>query len=442
MDAESQTAWHPDRSWVDPLISMLALLALLASAYTLWARQLSAKRPLERAGLPARLMEVVLAGPRLLTGQTTAASQWTKAERQLKEPWDQALLAVLKAELNDPKARRPEATPAGAPGERFLRTWLAAYGDGPLPDQATRTEIHRRLGGGYAADLLEARLRDREGGGEALRTQARSALRTRVVGLGLLSGLVLALAAGGLALGIYLLVTLNKAPARPLPSWSMSGRAAAVVLLTWFLAFFLSGNLAALLLSPWPSLRWVALPLGYLMQAAFGVGLICKAEGITFATLWRRLTPGRTGPDLAWGGAFVALAVFLVIAVALIASPILKPSQSAQRELQDLLRGLSGLGPTLALFLTVAGLAPFFEELLCRGFLLPILARKQGMALALLVSALLFGAMHLQPAGLPTLCTLGWALGLAMRQTGSLRTPILLHACWNGCLFLLMRAFA
>jgi len=128
--------------------------------------------------------------------------------------------------------------------------------------------------------------------------------------------------------------------------------------------------------------------------------------------------------------------------VALTSNLLLKPDQSPQRDLQELLRSLSGWGPSLALFLTVAGLAPFFEELLFRGFLLPILARRQPMALALVVSALLFGAIHLQPAGLPTLSALGWVMGLAMRQTGSLRTPILVHACWNGSLFLLMRAFA
>jgi membrane protease YdiL (CAAX protease family) len=61
--------------------------------------------------------------------------------------------------------------------------------------------------------------------------------------------------------------------------------------------------------------------------------------------------------------------------------------------------------------------------------------------MALLGSALLFGAIHLQPAGLITLATLGWALGLAFRHTGSLRTPILVHACWNGTLFLLLRFF-
>jgi hypothetical protein len=90
----------------------------------------------------------------------------------------------------------------------------------------------------------------------------------------------------------------------------------------------------------------------------------------------------------------------------------------------------------------VAGLAPCFEELLFRGFLMPVLARGQRMAVALMLSALLFGAIHLQPAGLPTLVTLGLVMGLAMRHTGSLRTPLLLHACWNGSLFLLLRAFA
>jgi membrane protease YdiL (CAAX protease family) len=103
---------------------------------------------------------------------------------------------------------------------------------------------------------------------------------------------------------------------------------------------------------------------------------------------------------------------------------------------------LSGWAPNLVLLLTVAGLAPAFEELLFRGFLLPVLARSQRMAVALVLSALLFGAIHLQPTGLPTLSALGLAMGLAMRHTGSLRTPILVHACWNGSLFLLLRAFA
>jgi len=447
MTSKPRSSWQPDRSWADPLIALLALLALLAAGFTLRARQQGARRPAERASLQARMLEVALAGPQAFVGRPASAKEWTKAETQLKEPWDRALLIVLKTELGEAKHSAPrldEAGPArlGPAGERFRHAYLAAYAGGPLPAPGERLELHRRLGAGYAADLLEARFLDRESGGEALRARARAALMTRLAGLALLGLGVLTLAAAGLAVGIYLLVVRGKNPAPLLPAWSLSGRACALVLLGWFLAFFISGNLAGLLLHPWPGLRWLALPLGYLLHAGFGIQLLCRAEGLGFGELWQRVAPGRAGRDLAWGGAFLALAVLLVIVVALVSNLIFRPEQSPQRDLQELLRSLSGWGPTLALFLTVAGLAPFFEELLFRGFLLPVLARKHRLAVALALSALLFAVIHLQPAGLPVLSTLGLAMGLAMRHTGSLRTPILVHACWNGGLFLLMRAFA
>jgi len=394
-------------------------------------------------------MEVALAGPRLLGGTLGKASDWAKAEAQLKEPWDRALLAVLKAELDDPKeggatgAPGPErAAPEGLAGVSFRRACLAAYAGEALPEPSEREEVHRRLGNGHGADLLEARLRDREGGGDLLRAQTRRTLRLHLAGLGFLGILVLGLGAGGIGVGIYLVLNRRTPPLRPLPVWSLPGRAAALVFLGWFLGFFLAGNLTGLLLLPWPGLRWMIVPLASLLHMAFGLRLLCWAEGLSFSALWRRVAPGPVGKDLAWGGAFLALAVLLVIVVALVSGLILKPDQSPQRELQDLLRSLSGWGPGLILFLVVAVLAPFFEELLFRGFLLPILARHQGMGAALILSALLFGAIHLQPAGLPTLGALGFVMGLAMRHTGSLRAPILVHACWNGGLFLLMRAFA
>jgi hypothetical protein len=238
------------------------------------------------------------------------------------------------------------------------------------------------------------------------------------------------------------LVATRRVTPPPLPAWGLSGRAAAIVFLAWFLGFFLAGSFAGLLLSPWPSLRWLALPGGYLLHACFGLRLITWAEGLRFGELWNRVARGKPGKDLAWAIPFLALAVTLVLLVAMISSWILSPSQNPQRDLQELLQGVSGWPTTLVLFLTVAGVAPVFEELFFRGFLLPILARQNRMAWALLASAGLFGAIHLQPAGLPILATLGWVLGLAMRQTGSLRTPILLHACWNGTLFILLRGMA
>ena len=446
MSAASRQPWHPDRRWADSLITLLALLALLVVGLTLAARQRSAQRPSERASLQGRLMEVALGGPGLLLHREGASRDWGRAENQLKEPWDRALLAVLRAELSDPKEPSARwldgATPAGAGGPSFRRVCLAAYAGAPLPSGADRAEVHRRLGAGYAADLLEARLRDRETGGEPLRAQARRNVATRLAGLAAMGSLVVAAAAGGLALLIYLLVTQDRPPPQPMPAWSLSGRAAALVLLTWFLGFFLASNLAGLLLAPWPGLRWLTIPLGYTLHAALGIRLLCWAEGLSLRELWQRVAPGRPGRDLAWGGAFLGLAVLLVLAVALVVGPLLSPDQSPQRDLQELLRSLRGWLPNLALFLTVTLLAPCFEELLFRGFLLPVLAQRQRLALALVLSALLFGAIHLQPAGLPMLSALGFVMGLAMRHTGSLRTPILIHACWNGSQFLLLRVFA
>jgi len=444
MPAAARPSWHPDRRWADSLILLLALLALLAAGLTLQARRRSAGRPSERVSLQGRLVEVALGGPELLLKRVGHTRDWTRAEAQLREPWDRALLAVLRAELGDqPGPALPwieRATPAGSGGESFRRACLAAYASAPLPAGTDRAETHRRLGDGYAADLLEARLQDRGSGGEALRAQSRRALLLRLAGLAGLGLLVLTAAASGLALLIHLAVSPGQP--RPLPEWTLSGRAASLVLLAWFLGFFLAGNLAGLLLAPWPGLRWLSLPLGYALHAGLGLGLLCRAEGIGLRTLWHKVAPEPAGRDLAWGFAFLGLAVFLVLAVALVTGPLLSPDQSPQRDLQELLRGLRGWAPNVALFLTITLLAPCFEELLFRGFLLPVLARRLPLAWALVLSALLFGAIHLQPAGLPVLGTLGLALGLAMHRTASLRTPILVHACWNGCQFLLLRAFA
>ncbi|BDU70663.1 hypothetical protein GETHOR_27640 [Geothrix oryzae] len=448
MTSDRRAPWDPDRRWADPLIALLALLAMLAVGFTLRVRTSALRRPAERASLQGRMLEAVLAGPHLLTGAKIAPKAWTQAQHQLKEPWDRALLAVLMAELGEAdqsdQARRLAAAPTGEAAKPFQGAFAAAYGTGPLPDRASREGIRRRMGSGYAAALLEARLLDREapGTGAALRAEARSALLTRLGGLGALGLMVFLLGAGGLAMGLYLWSVRKQPPARPLPAWELSDRAAILILLVWFLAFFVAGNLAALLLLPWPSLRWAAVPLGTLLHAGVGVRLLCAAEGLRFRELWQRVAPGPVLKNLGWAAAFLALAVTLVLAVTLLSAPILKPDQNPQRDLQELLRGLSGWGPALTMFAVVAGLAPLFEELLFRGFLLPVLARRGRVGMALLVSALVFGAIHLQPTGLPTLATLGLVLGLALRHTGSLWPPILVHACWNGGIFLLMRALA
>lgn len=442
MDAAPATPWQPDRRWADPLIALLATLALLAAGLTLLSKQARAGRPADHASLQGRMMEPLLSAPRLLGSRIPlGGTSVARAQAQLKEPWDRALLSVLAAENGDLATGRELArAPQGPWGDRFRAAWAAAYDHGPLPAGPLAPELRERLGHGYAAAMLASRLADRASGhGEAQRTAARDALLLRLAALGAFGLVVTGLGLGGVAVGIYLAVTRKEPLPQALPAWGLSGRAAALVLLTWFLLFFLAGNLAALLMAPFPHARWLAVPLGYGLHAAGGIALLCRAEGIPFRELWRRLTPPPTHRALAWGPAFLALAVTLVMGLAMLLGPFLKSDQAPQRELVELLRGLDGWGPTVAMFLVVAGLAPFFEETLFRGFLLPVLARRWPVAWALLGSALLFGAIHLQPLGLPTLSALGLVLGLAMRRTGSVWTAILVHGCWNGAVFILMR---
>ena len=133
--------------------------------------------------------------------------------------------------------------------------------------------------------------------------------------------------------------------------------------------------------------------------------------------------------------------------MALVFSPLLPGGEPPQRELLDYLTRFRGTWTVVALFLTVAVLAPTFEELMFRGFLLPWLGtRLEGRVgwvrarwLAAALTGVGFGIMHLQPLGLPALTTLGVVLGFAFLRTGNLLTAILVHGLWNGGVFILLR---
>ena len=81
-------------------------------------------------------------------------------------------------------------------------------------------------------------------------------------------------------------------------------------------------------------------------------------------------------------------------------------------------------------------IAPLVEELLFRGFLLPPLTRRLGRSLAVVLTALLFGLLHLSdPASVPPLVAFGLALGGLRQWSGSLGPSVLLHALNNAAAF-------
>ncbi len=422
--------WNPDKAWADPLIGILALLCFLASSMALSSRSRTAAQAPRTVSLQGRMMELAL-GAQIALGMPSAKAP---EPRDLANPWDRALAAVLAAESKalEPAKRLVREEPQDP---AFRAAFEAAYvqaASGPLSPA-----VREGLGSGLAARLLEARLAP-EGTRANARKAAIESYHIRIATLLGLGALGCLLALGGIAYGILLAANWPR-PAPVGPRFPLPWRAVALVFLGWFAGFFLMSLLASTLGGALPALRPWTLPLGYVGQAAWGLWLILQATGQSFRELRSQLFPGTWGTSLAhalggWGLALVAITL-----LGLLLSPFLRGKASPQEELVEGLRSAQGL-QSVALFLTVAVLAPCFEELMMRGFLLGHLRTRWKAFPALAATSLIFGFIHLQPLALPTLSTLGALLGLILLRTGDLRSSILIHGAWNGSIFLLVRA--
>lgn len=430
----------------DPLLGIIWILVLLLGSLAALQRQPSRELQPQAAGLTGRILE--LQAFALELRPTAGAPIFSRLAGNLSMPWDRALGGVLAAEAGDlPTARAlalegPEAPGAGT---AFRDCFRAAYEAGPQPPENMARPVFRALGEGYGARLLEARLLERKGdaaGAKALREATRQRTGVRFAGLAGAGLVVLALFLAGMAFGAFLVVTRKVPPRLELPPVALDGRTLAAVFGLWALGLLLSGSVVSALLLLVPGLKPYALLLGYGAHAIVGISLLAAAEGRSLGQVLARLGSPAPLRSLGWAAGFLALAVTLVVLVGLAMSPFLRSSQPPQRELMEMIRGTGGLLPTLVLFLTMAILAPCFEELLFRGTLLPWLQSRLGASWAIPVSALAFAAIHLQLLALPTLFTLGAVLGLAARRTGGLLAPIAVHAVWNGSVFLMMKLLA
>lgn len=447
--------WNPDRRWADPFIALLTLLIVLMLGATFRTRVTRPAPPPDRVQLQGRLADLSLGAAKVLGpmagGALARADSMPKLVAGLHQGWDRAVLAVHAAEKGDLDlgARLAQDAPGGA-GAAFRTAWSWGYrGEGRAPAPAELAAVRQALGAGCAAEFLEARCAARSGGDpKPYERRAEAWLAPRLAMLGALSGGALLLGLGGLAFLVVLAVTTPRP--RTLPRFGMSGRAVLIVLLGWFLTHLMAGWVIGLVLAAARPLRPLALPLTYLFHAGLGTAYLCWAEGLSWRQLARKVAPGAHGRAVLQGVLFLALAFAMVMLATLAVSPFLRSAEPPQRELMDMLSRLRGPLTVTLVFLTVAVLAPVFEELLFRGFMLPwlgermerTLGRRLGWTAAVAVSGLTFAAMHLQPMGLPTLGTLGLVLGLAFFRTGNLLTSIVVHGIWNGGIFLLLRLAA
>lgn len=119
---------------------------------------------------------------------------------------------------------------------------------------------------------------------------------------------------------------------------------------------------------------------------------------------------------------------------------------------QTLWQGQGGSNPLLSLalesqdkvalaifFFTASIAAPFFEEMMFRGFLIPSLSRYLPIWGAIGLSSLIFAVAHLNLSEVLPLMTLGVILGMVYSRSQNLLASMLLHGLWNsGTLLSLM----
>lgn len=112
--------------------------------------------------------------------------------------------------------------------------------------------------------------------------------------------------------------------------------------------------------------------------------------------------------------------------------------EEVEKRARDLADSATG-GWAIVLFFVVVIGAPIVEEIVYRGFLQQGLERSINPTVALVTTAAIFAAIHLQPVEFPGLFAFALVLGWTYRKTQRLGLPIITHMAFNASgLFVVM----
>ena len=135
---------------------------------------------------------------------------------------------------------------------------------------------------------------------------------------------------------------------------------------------------------------------------------------------------GRSG----WSMALIVSV--MAIAAAFVTEPVSMLLPEMSEEMKQAMELLLN-GPVWVVMLSVSVFAPFFEEWLCRGVILRGLLKKMSPAWAIIISALVFGLIHMNLWQAIPAFLIGCLLGYVYYKTGSLKLTMLMH-CVNNTL--------
>ena len=134
-------------------------------------------------------------------------------------------------------------------------------------------------------------------------------------------------------------------------------------------------------------------------------------------------------------GKFSGLSIAIAVSVATLAAAFaLDPLNIVMPPMPESLEQMMSAmmdGPFWVTILSVSVFAPFFEEWLCRGMILRGLLQKMKPVWAIVVSALVFALIHLNPWQAIPAFVFGIIFGYVYYRTGSLKLTMLMH-CVNN----------
>lgn len=189
-------------------------------------------------------------------------------------------------------------------------------------------------------------------------------------------------------------------------------------------------RLSLMVVARMPLVSVVAQFLGYVVTFAFMVAVVRRRANASF---WR---------EISWNWPKNS-AVYLLAGVVL--SLVLQGVAHFLPMPKQLPIDLFFQTSTEAWVLSIFGVtvAPFMEEMFFRGFLYPVLARRVGMTIAILLTATAFGLLHAPQLGrawAPILVVflVGLVLTLTRALTRSVARGMLIHIGYNGMLSLLL----
>jgi len=222
-------------------------------------------------------------------------------------------------------------------------------------------------------------------------------------------------------------------------SWYVPGIGGMFALLAWLLVGAFIGSMCTLLLGALAGQDAIAeygnlisYPLMFIPPMIFAA---VKSGSASMSQSGVKLDSNNFAP---LGGAVCAiLAAVGTIAIGFWTDALTALLPPMPELLQEALGNLTK-GNLFINLLCVSVMAPFFEEWLCRGMVLRgLLSHKMNPAVAILISALFFAFIHLNPWQAIPAFIVGCLLGYIYYKTGSLKLTMLMH-CVNNTLSVLI----